>query len=238
MSRGTIDLRERWEFVHDELRRLILAGELRPGERIREVELAEHFRVSRGPVREAIRELEGEGLAVRIQRRGSFITPLYPHDIEEIYSLRAAIEELAVRRAMARADPVLLFNLERSVAGMRRAIEDGRPDESFDPDLAFHSAFYEAADHGRLLGVWGSLRGPTRILFTLTAGRPDTEFRRTLVDHEALVDAVRDGDVERCISLMRGHLASALSMVTRYLVDPVPPIVTARVAGEGKGGIG
>lgn len=238
MSRGTIDRRERWEFVHDELRRLILAGELRPGERIREVELAEHFRVSRGPVREAIRELEVEGLAVRIQRRGSFITPLDPHDIEEIYSLRAAIEELAVRRAMARADPVLLFNLERSVAGMRRAIEDGRPAESFDPDLAFHSAFYEAADHGRLLGVWGSLRGPIRILFTLTAGRPDAEFRRTLVDHDALLDAVREGDVERCVSLVRGHLVSALTMVTRYLVEPVPKDEAARVAGDGKGRIG
>ena len=230
MSTGTIDARERWEFVHDELRRLILAGELRPGERVREVELAQRFRVSRGPVREAIRELEGEGLAVRVQRRGSFITPLDPRDVEEIYSLRMAIEELAVRRSMALANPELLLSLELSVAEMRRAIEGGQPHESFDPDVTFHSAFYMAAENGRLLGVWRSLRGPIRILYTLTAGRPDTDFRRTLLDHESLVDAVRDGDIERCVTLTREHLAAALTMVNRYLIESDRPDEEARVS--------
>ena len=199
-----IDARDRWEKVLERLREMVLRGELRPGERLREEDLATLFGVSRGPVREAIRALEVSGLAVRVQRRGSFVSPFGPHDLEEVFSLRGVLEELAVRRAMTKHPLDVVSELERCIRGMREADASGDRDALLEYDLAFHSAFYAAADHGRLLATWRSLIDPIRVLVSVTS----QALSRTVPDHELILAAARRGPDE-CVAAVRAHLAAA-----------------------------
>ena len=94
----------------------ILDGELRPGERILEQEIADEFAVSRGPVRDAIRILEREGLATILPRRGAIVTDLSADEVREIFEMRAGLYEVVARKAMARPDPELRAVLRAGVA--------------------------------------------------------------------------------------------------------------------------
>ncbi|HYO43600.1 MAG TPA: GntR family transcriptional regulator, partial [Candidatus Limnocylindrales bacterium] len=92
-----------WESIADQLRDEILDGRLGAGSRLLETELADRFGVSRGPVRDALNELARQGLAEDLPRRGTFVSSLSEHDLEEVYVLRRAIEEAAVRLAIGKA---------------------------------------------------------------------------------------------------------------------------------------
>lgn len=215
----SVDTRERWEVVFDQLRALILTGELQPGERLVENDLADRFAVSRGPVREAIRQLEVTGLAVRTQRRGSFVAPLAAPDVAEIYTLRAAIEELAIRRALIKPAPQMLLTMRLQLEEMRRK-PDGDPGRDLaEVDLAFHSAIYEAADHRRLQAVWASLGDPLRLMIALTGRRLAEEHEVTITGHEEIYDAAVRGDIEGCIAATQKHLDMALTTISHYLVS-------------------
>jgi len=215
----SVDVRERWEVVFDQLRLLILGGELQPGERLVETDLADRFGVSRGPVREAIRQLEVTGLAVRTQRRGSFVAPLSVADVAEIYTLRASIEELAIRRALLRPAPQMLLTMRLQLEVMRtRAPGEAAPDLA-DVDLAFHSAFYDAANHRRLQAVWLSLGDPLRLMIALTSRALVSEREVTITGHEEIYQAAERGDVVGCVAGMRRHLELALATISRYLDD-------------------
>jgi GntR family transcriptional regulator, gluconate operon transcriptional repressor len=213
----SVDTRERWEVVFDGLRSLILSGELQPGGRLLENDLADRFRVSRGPVREAIRQLEVAGLAIRTQRRGSFVAPLAVTDVEEIYTLRASIEELAIRRALARQSPQTMAMLRVHLEEMRGIPEGGQRRDLAEVDLAFHSAFYEGAAHRRLQAVWLSLADPLRLMIALTAGRSEAEHEVTISGHEEIYRAADRGDVEGCVAAMHTHLEVALTSISGYL---------------------
>lgn len=213
----SVDTRERWEVVFDGLRSLILSGEIQPGERLIENDLADRFSVSRGPIREAIRQLEVAGLAIRTQRRGSFVVPLAAADVEEIYTLRATIEDLAIRRALARPSPPLVAMLRVHLEEMRRIAQSGEPRDLAQADLAFHSAFYEGSAHRRLQAVWMSLAGPLRLMITLTEGRLEAEHQSAIAGHEEIYRAAEVGDIEGCVAAMHKHLNVALSSISGYL---------------------
>jgi DNA-binding GntR family transcriptional regulator len=105
--------------VADALREEIERGLLAPGERLVEMALARRFEVSQGPVREALRLLEREGLVDHRPRRGVYVRVLSARDIEEVYSLRAAIEGLAVRRAVQLMTPACAASMAISAPAMR-----------------------------------------------------------------------------------------------------------------------
>lgn len=199
-----IDVRDRWEVVRDGMREMIVYGELLPGQRLNEVDLARTFEVSRGPLREALRALETEGLAVRVPRRGTFVVQMSATDVDEIYSLRAALEELAVRRALESPSPQLLARLDALVDEMREAtaVSDWR--RVTECDIEFHTAVYEAAGHARVLSAWNSLREPMRVLVGMTSEVPEQTWR----DHALLANAARQG-VDEYLTAAREHIERA-----------------------------
>jgi DNA-binding GntR family transcriptional regulator len=210
-------LEDPWEGVRDELRERILSGELRPGERIREVPLASHFGLSRGPIREALRVLVAEGLVVRQPRIGAIVVPIDERTVDEVYSLRIALELFAVRRAFERYQGNLALRLIMPLEQMRDALDSGRPNAVLDPDIAFHLALVEAADHSRLMTTWLGLVGPLRILLGLTARRGDDDHRRSLLGHQQIYECVQARDVEGTVETLRAHLETARDMVLVYL---------------------
>lgn len=144
--------------VVDRLREAILRGHFAPGDRLRESQLADALGVSRGPVRTALAQLEREGLAMRRPNRGAVVAELSRTDLEEVFSLRLAIEPVCCAWAARHAR-------EPDLAVMQAVIDSyGELDtkitarKAAEADLAFHDAVYRASGHRRLLRLWADLR--------------------------------------------------------------------------------
>lgn len=213
------ELKDPWERVCEELRERILAGELRPGERILEVPLAKQFELSRGPIREALRMLVAEGLVVRQPRLGAIVVPIDERTADEVFSMRVALEPFAAKRAFERYEGDLSLRLLLPLENMRTALDNDEPNAVLDWDLEFHFALIEAADHQRLAATWNGLVGPLRILLGLSAQRGTEEHRRSLRGHEQIYEAVKRRDLEATAAALTEHLETARLLV----VDEVPP---------------
>ncbi len=145
--------------IAEHLREAILGGDIEPGSQLVETALAEQFGVSRGPLREAIRQLIEEGLLETIPYTGTYVTDISFRDVDEIYSIRINLETFAFEQIWKRRDETFREELERRHDILTRSIDDGDDKASILAELSFHGAVYEATGHGFLLNVWHSLRG-------------------------------------------------------------------------------
>nr|WP_313888425.1 GntR family transcriptional regulator [Lentzea alba] len=196
--------------VADVIREAIFDGRYPPGAALREVELSEALEVSRGPVREALRSLEGEGLVRTEWHRGTTVTVLSSQDVAELDSLREALENLAVRRVVA-AD-ASLEAMADAAAAMDRA---STPHEMVRCDIAFHDAVFAAADHSRLVQAWQAIRSQVH-LFLITRVNVSTAgyLEQIRSEHRDLVAALRLGNVEGALKLFAEHRRHALDLLT------------------------
>jgi len=185
--------------VTDMLRDAITSGKLKPGEHLKETELAEQMSVSRSPVREALRQLEQEDLIVAIPNQGCFVKTFSPKEIEEIFALRATLETLAFERIVERdkLTPNDWEIIEEFLHKQRAAIEAQAFDLLTKYDMDFHEFLCEKSGFDRLVKMWRSLRSQIQMLFfqrfRLLPNIPQTVD----TDHEEFLDALRNGDINR-----------------------------------------
>ncbi len=200
------------EHIADQLRQAIVTDQLKPGERIVEREIAKAMETSRGPVRDALLLLENEGLVVRYPHRGSFVTSLSIEDAEEIYSLRLALELLAVEYVVKRATPEQLDELDGYVEQMADVAAQTYDVGQFtELDLAFHRAICRLSGHKRLLDAWEQLSVQTRVLLLTQRKRNPRKFEERDVEwHGRLVETLRQRDLASAQEEMRKHLAAAV----------------------------
>jgi GntR family transcriptional regulator of gluconate operon len=197
------------------LRRLIITGEILPGTHLVEAQLSESYAVSRGPVRDALKKLETEGL-VESRRRGVFVIGLSVEDIEELYSLRHLLEGEAVTRCVRAAGPLDWTAARAALAGMARTAEAGDVSGFAEADLDFHSAFYELSGHRRLDSVWQQYRPTFADMLTVT-NTVDRDLGPTVRDHEVLLTAVVERRLEESLDQLRRHVEGSLDrMLTAY----------------------
>lgn len=190
------------------LRQRIVRGELAPGERITEEALAEEFDVSRGPVRDALTQLSFEKL-VRIQRpRGVFVVGLTRDDVDELYSLRGALEQLALSRAMRVEEDQRWKAMADAVDRMSRAAESGDHEAFVVADLEFHSQIYELADHPRLKGAWEQYLPTFSALLEVTINH-DEDLHESSEDHGRLMRVMRESSPEQAAAVLTEHLDGA-----------------------------
>jgi DNA-binding GntR family transcriptional regulator len=196
------------------LRRAILDGHFGPGERLGEELLARSMGVSRGPIREALLRLEREGLVVIRRNRGAFVAQLSSEDLEELYTLRVALERLALQRAIHRAQSRDLASMQAVIDEMAASSERGVSEqEAAELDLRFHDLIYAAANHRRLRECWRNLRPQIHILL-LNRNVAHEDFRELLItSHQIILDAVRDKDEERAIAILDDHLHGSYERV-------------------------
>lgn len=201
------------EHIAAELREAIIADRLKAGQRIVEREIAEAMQTSRGPVRDALLQLESEGLVERYAHRGTFVMQLSNEDAEEIHSLRQAIESLALEYVAKRATPADLEELDDLVTEMATMIaEDYGISEAAELDMAFHRALCRVSRHGRALAAWEALSGQTRILLMARIRRHPCDFQDQVVAwHRRLVAALRERNLEQAQEELRRHLAATFS---------------------------
>jgi DNA-binding GntR family transcriptional regulator len=202
--------------VVDRLRNAIFHGSFKPGEPLREEQLAAMLDVSRGPVREALVQLEREGLVLVRRHRGATVARLSRNDVEEVYSLRLALERLAVQRAVRYATEQDFAALEAVLAAFDVALSHGPSEkEVAELDVRFHDLIYLAARHQRLYDCWANLKSQIYI-FLLSRNVADPDFREvTVKSHADLLDALRTGDETRATAEIEAHLRGAYDRVVR-----------------------
>ena len=191
------------------LRTAIFSGHFGPGERLREEALATAMGVSRGPIREALSQLEREGLIVIKRNRGAFVARLSREDLDEVYTLRVAIERLAVQRACQVAEPAEISELDGIVRLMAEALaNDCTEQEAAELDLRFHDVIYQAAHHRRLYECWTNLRPQIHIvLLSRNVAHPDFRLLSVAVDsHQEIVDAIRAKNGDAASRIIEDHL--------------------------------
>lgn len=197
------------------LRQSILTGAFRPGDRIVEARVARDLGTSRGPIREALRRLEDEGLVVTIPRRGTFVATLSRQDVEEIYSLREVAEALSVRLATERMTPAAAEQLRRLTDELGALGDQAGSAEVIQADLAFHEAICRTAAHGRLLDLWLSMARQLRI--GMAWSRELTALKNNVAMHRQILNAMLGHDPDTAERLMRSHIREAQTAVLRVM---------------------
>ncbi|NUR57878.1 MAG: GntR family transcriptional regulator [Catenulispora sp.] len=203
------------QFVLAEVRRAITSGELKPGSAIRQEALAERLEVSRVPLREALKTLEGEGLVSYRAHRGYRVAELSMADLREVYRLREILEAEAVRAAMP-LDDAVFAELEAAQALVEQAAERGAVEEMARANRRFHFALYEAAGMPRLLRIIGTLWDSTDAYRSLYYAGADNR-RHVLAEHRAALAALRAGDAEGAVRWFDRHRSAAVETLAAQL---------------------
>lgn len=196
------------ESVAEEIRRLIMSGQLAPGERLFEDRLAEQLGVSRNPIREALRALEGSGLVEVFPRRGAYVSQLDPVQASKLLELRAVIESYAARLAARN-------RTDDDLAVLRRCLEDGATASregdhvraaTFHRD--FHIGIERASGNSHLEAVVGPLRHQTEMVFSILADR-----RAVLSwdEHVRIYEAIEARDEAKADRFTTEHMESVVA---------------------------
>ena len=199
-----------------QIKEAIQSGKLKPGDRIVEAELAREMGISRFPIREAISSLEKEGILITIPFKGTYISHYDEDDLEEIYTLRSALEELAIRLLMEKITSKKIQKLESILAAMEQATHKGKVGRLIFGDMQFHQAICELSGHRRLLEVWLTLKDQLRSFIALEEhfyGGPE----QLLKTHYPLMAAIKTGDSSLAEKRLREHLFDALQIVKEAL---------------------
>jgi len=208
------------------LRAAILGGEIAPGARLGEVELAEQLGVSRTPVREALRRLAADGLVDVLPNRGARVAQWTPADLDEIYELRALLESHGARRAAARIEAAEVDLLAKLCDDMEACVRRGRKrdlDRITALNAEFHQRILDSAASPRLTALVPTVVQVPLVARTFHLYSADA-LARSLGHHRELVAAMRAGDPVWAASVMRSHVLAARAV----LLGPA--------AGPGEGG--
>ncbi|MBW7457951.1 GntR family transcriptional regulator [Paenibacillus sepulcri] len=193
------------EKVTNDLREAILNGHLQPGARIKEMDIAEQMGVSRGPIREAIRQLEREGLLISFPYKETVVADLDAEEVQNILiPIRFHIESFVVRRYLDKMDDAFFAKLEEIIGEMRDAVEQGKNSRLVDLDLLFHQTILDMATERTVMLTWQSIVNQIRLHFSKNL--PFYELSHIESDHQALLDAFRTKDPEQIQQAVLKHL--------------------------------
>jgi DNA-binding GntR family transcriptional regulator len=192
-----------WEQVVVRLRREISSGALGPGTRLIETELADRFGVSRGPIREALRELVRSGLVVERPRQGMFVSTPTETDLDEIMVVRQALEIAAAERAISTAGPEDIGRLRDLAQAVAAAYAVPDPVPALAMDLEFHRQVFAISGNSRMLRIHDDLAA--QLMVVARDGLTLREVYPAPSLHNDIVDAMEAGDTERAAAAIRAH---------------------------------
>ena len=191
--------------IRDSLEQRIIEGELGVGKRLDEVELSAHYGVSRTPVREALQRLAESGLAKHLPRRGTFVSAPSLAELVEMFEVMAELECMAIRLATRRATNTDIDTLTESNEACRAAFEAGYTKQYYELNAALHRQIYKMSGNSFLAAEAQRLHDrlrPFRRLQLRVRGR----MGESMDEHDIILAAIRDGDVQQAADTMRGHI--------------------------------
>ena len=202
--------------VFQTLRTAILKGELKPGERLMELQLASQLGVSRTPIREAIRMLEQEGLAKTIPRKGAEVAGMTAKDMEDVLHVRGALEELAVSTSCQKITDEELAELKDAMDAFIESTKQPDVVQVAQADVTFHDIIYRAADNPKLLSILNNLY-EQMYRYRVEYLKDVSIYSRLIEEHRHIYDALVSRDEEAVVSHLRVHLKNQADAVRRII---------------------
>jgi DNA-binding GntR family transcriptional regulator len=205
------------EYIVQDLEDQIISGIMKPGQRIIEEELCKSFRVSRSPVREALRILESQGLIKREPRKGVTVTKLSPKEAEDVYRIRANLESLATYLAVKNNDPGVLRKLKKIHGRMKEMVSDGGMTTAyFNLNLKFHKIFVDASENQRLIQMIESFTKQVRryrMEVLSVPGRLDASLK----NHDEIIQSFEAGDAEKAEAIRKNTILKNIKEFTEKI---------------------
>lgn len=204
------------DVVFNTLRRAILRGELKPGERLMEIQLANKLGVSRTPIREAIRKLELEGLVLMVPRKGAEVAEITEKNLRDVLEVRCALEELAVQLACDRIDQERMQQLLDAAAHFRDILGTADITELGEADEAFHDVIFQATDNRRLIQLLNNLR-EQMYRYRIEYLKKKECYPQLLEEHAAIIQAIREHDKAKATEITVQHINNQVDTVVDTL---------------------
>ena len=201
------------DVVFNTLRQAILRGELKPGERLMEIQLAQKLGVSRTPVREAIRKLELEGLVLMIPRKGAEVAQITEKNMQDVLEVRKALEELSVQLACERITPEQVEEMKMAAEDFRKVLKSGDVTKIAEADVKFHDIIFAATNNQRLITLLNNLR-EQMYRFRVEYLKQKECYPQLLEEHDKLIALISGGEVEEACELMGRHIDNQASTVS------------------------
>jgi DNA-binding GntR family transcriptional regulator len=195
------------DVVFQTLREAILRGELEPGERLMELPLAQKLGVSRTPIREAIRMLELEGLAVTVPRKGAEVARMTLKDMEDVLEIREVLDELAVKLAIEKISAEQLELLRVVKKEFERNTKSRDVRKIAESDVQFHDIIYEATDNPKLVGMLSNFQAQA-YRYRVEYLKDATSYPVLIREHEAIVEAIETKDAKKAMQAMHDHVTN------------------------------
>ena len=201
------------DVVFNTLRKAILRGELNPGERLMEIQLANKLGVSRTPIREAIRKLELEGLVLMIPRKGAEVAQITEKNMQDVLEVRKALEELSVQLACERITPEQVEEMKMAAEDFRKVLKSGDVTKIAEADVKFHDIIFAATNNQRLITLLNNLR-EQMYRFRVEYLKQKECYPQLLEEHDKLIALISGGEVEEACELMGCHIDNQASTVS------------------------
>jgi len=193
------------DVVFNTLRQAILRGELKPGERLMEIQLANKLGVSRTPIREAIRKLELEGLVLMIPRKGAEVAEITEKSLKDVLEIRRALEDLAVRLACEKITKEEIKELKKAGDEFKKVLKSQDITEVAEADVRFHDVIYMATDNPKLIQLLNNFR-EQMYRFRVEYLKKAEVRPQLLAEHDEIIKYITEGNKEEASRVVTRHI--------------------------------
>ncbi|MDO4260717.1 MAG: GntR family transcriptional regulator [Eubacteriales bacterium] len=206
--------------VFESIREDILSGRYEQNTELKEAAIGAELGVSRTPVREALRQLELEGLVTIIPNRGAYVNMITAKDVQDIYVIRSMLEGLCARWATESITKEQLDNLEETLCLTEHHTEKQNYEKLYELDSLFHEQLYEAGGSRILRHILSDFHDYVKMVRKATISAENRSVKSTQ-EHRAIFEAVRDRDAERAESLAREHVKHTIESIQAYGLEKI-----------------
>ena len=204
------------DVVFNTLRQAILRGELKPGERLMEIQLANKLGVSRTPIREAIRKLELEGLVLMIPRKGAEVAEITEKNMLDVLEVRRALEELAVKLACERITEEEIQELKDAADAFQKILSAKDITKIAEADEAFHDVIFKSTGNDRLIQLLNSLR-EQMYRYRLEYLKREEYHPQLLEEHQQIIDRITRKDQSEAAELIDRHIGNQVDVMLEMI---------------------
>lgn len=200
------------DVVFNTLRQAILRGELKPGERLMEIQLANKLGVSRTPIREAIRKLELEGLVLMIPRKGAEVADITEKSLMDVLEVRKALEELSVQLTCDRITKDEIYELKKAAENFKETLKSRDITEIAEADVRFHDVIYTATKNQKLIQLLNNLH-EQMYRYRIEYLKNEEFYPKLLQEHEEIISRISKGEREAAAKIVCEHIDNQVNAV-------------------------